>query len=155
MRPLFHPMPRADSQHLQNGGPDAYGLVPERRVSDGSGLPCRATLAMIPEGAPYLVTAYRPFQGLNPYTETGPIFLSADVVPEVTPSPELPAFLTSPDYILRGYDEDERIVYGTGGVVATDRIIARCEELLAMPEVRFVHIRSSRNNCFHCRVELG
>lgn len=155
MRPLFYPLPRADIEHLQNGGADAYGMAPERHVSDGSGLPCRATLTMIPRGAPYLVAAYRPFKGLNPYTETGPIFLGADAVPEVPPSPELPAFLTSLDYIVRGYDMSERIVYGTGGVIATDWIIARCQVLLEMPEVSFVHIRSARNNCFHCRVELG
>jgi hypothetical protein len=67
----------------------------------------------------------------------------------------LPAFLTSPQYILRGYSAEERIVYGTGAVVSTDRIIEACTGLLSRAEVAFVHIRSASNNCFHVRVERG
>mgnify|MGYP002621412547 CR=1 FL=1 len=34
-------------------------------------------LGLVPRGEPYLIVAHRPFDGLNPYTETGPIFVSA------------------------------------------------------------------------------
>ena len=61
--------------------------------------------------------------------------------------------LTSADYIVRGYGADERIIYGTGGVVPTEQIKARAAELLADSAVAFVHIRSAKNNCFQCRVE--
>ena len=67
----------------------------------------------------------------------------------------MPEILASPDYILRGYGADERIVYGTGGVVPTGWIVARAAELLAMAEVDFVHVRSARNNCFQVRIERG
>ena len=53
----------------------------------------------------------------------------------------------------RAHGADERIVYGTGGVVPTGRIVARAEEVLGMPGVDFVHVRSARNNCFQVRVE--
>jgi hypothetical protein len=65
----------------------------------------------------------------------------------------VPEILASSDYIVRGYGADERIVYGTGGVIATGRIVARAAELLGMPGVEFVHVRSARNNCFQVRVE--
>jgi hypothetical protein len=65
----------------------------------------------------------------------------------------VPEILASSDYIVRGYGADERIVYGTGGVVETTAIPARAETLLAMPAVDFVHVRSSRNNCFQLRIE--
>ncbi|MCB1390067.1 MAG: DUF1203 domain-containing protein [Rhodobacteraceae bacterium] len=155
MQPVFLPLPRSVVDHFRAGGADAYGLPPERRRVAGGGVPCRATLRLLPEDAPYLILAHRPFDGLNPYTETGPIFVSAEALPMATPSPDLPPFLTAPDYIVRGYSSDERIVYGTGEVTPTEAIIARCTALLSRPDVAFVHIRSSRNNCFHCRVERG
>ena len=72
----------------------------------------------------------------------------------VAASPEaLAAVLAAPDYIVRGYGADDRIVYGTGGVVATGAIPARAGELLADDRVAYVHVRSARNNCFQCRVE--
>jgi hypothetical protein len=61
--------------------------------------------------------------------------------------------LASPDYIVRGYGADDRIVYGTGGVVATATIPARAGELLADDRVAYVHVRSARNNCYQCRIE--
>lgn len=134
------------------GSPDANGQVPERKVSDGGGAPCRHCLGMIPEGAKMLVLAHRPFPALQPYAEVGPIFLCADDCPRGG-GEALPAMLASPEYIVRGYGADDRIVYGTGGVVATEAIQARAEALLGQAEVAYVHVRSARNNCYQCRID--
>ena len=148
----FEPMDEATAVHFRSGGADSYGNAPERRVSDGAGIPCRRCMRMVGKGEPYLIAAWRPFTRLHAYTETGPVFLHADdCTPSRTEPGGLPDFLASPDYILRGYDADERIVYGTGGVIARDAIPARITELLDAPEVTAVHIRSSRNNCYHCK----
>ncbi len=136
----------------QAGGPDANGQRPERAVSDGDGNPCRHCLKMIPRGAGMLVLAHRPFPAPQPYAEVGPIFLCAD--PCTRGGGEaLPEILASPDYIVRGYGADDRIVYGTGGVVATGAIAARAGEILAEERVAYVHVRSARNNCFQLRIE--
>jgi hypothetical protein len=141
----------------QAGGADANGQAPERMVSDGGGYPCRHCLALIPEGAGVLVLAHRPFPAPQPYAEVGPIFLCADPCEagggEVGGGEDLPAMLTSPDYIVRGYGADDRIVYGTGGVIPTGGIAARAEALFSDPRVSYVHVRSARNNCFQCRIE--
>lgn len=150
----FLPIPTESARAYQAGGVDSYGLLPERRGSDGGGNPCRHCLRMIPEGKGMLVLAHRPFGALQPYAETGPIFLCADAC-EAGGGAELPEILASSDYILRGYGADERIVYGTGGVVETARIPGRAEELLELPGVAFVHVRSARNNCFQVRIERG
>lgn len=73
----FSPIPTDTARALQTGGLDAYGMLPERKLSDGGGNPCRHCLGMIPEGAEMLVLAHRPFPALQPYAETGPIFLCA------------------------------------------------------------------------------
>lgn len=149
----FMPLPTDMVTALRNRQPDAYGLMPERvAASGGTGTPCRHCLRQVPEGAPYLIAAHRPFAGLNPYTETGPIFLCADECPcGGSGFPE--DLLTSPGYIVRGYSADERIVYGTGAVIATPEIEARCLTLFDRPEIAFIHIRSASNNCFLCRAE--
>ena len=137
---------------LQAGGLDANGQLPERKVAEGGGNPCRHCLKLIPEGAGMLVLAHRPFPAPQPYAEVGPIFLCAEPC-EAGGGEDLPAMLAAPDYIVRGYGVDDRIVYGTGGVVATDAIPARAGELLADDRVDYVHVRSARNNCFQCRIE--
>jgi len=148
----FVPIPTETVRAYQAGGVDSYGLLPERRVSDGGGNPCRHCLRMIPEGAGMLVLAHRPFGAVQPYAETGPIFLCADAC-AAGGGAEVPEILASSDYIVRGYGADERIVYGTGGVMPTGQIVARAGELLADPRVAFVHVRSARNNCFQVRIE--
>jgi hypothetical protein len=148
----FTPIPTDLARHYQAGGPDAYGQPPERAVSDGGGNPCRHCLAMIPEGAGMLILAHRPFPALQPYAETGPIFLCAD--PCTAGGGEgFPAILASPDYILRGYSAADRIVYGTGAVVPTARIAVEAATRLADPRVAYVHVRSARNNCFQVRID--
>jgi hypothetical protein len=140
------------ARHYQSGGRDENGQVPERQLATGSGNPCRHCLGMIPEGAGMLVLAHRPFPALQPYAEVGPIFLCAD--PCAAGGGEVrPAMLVSPDYIVRGYGADDRIVYGTGGVVATEAIAARAGALFTDAQVAYLHVRSARNNCYQCRID--
>lgn len=148
----FTAMPTEIARAYQAGAPDAYGSPPERRISTGGGNPCRHCLKMIPEGAGMLVLAHRPFPALQPYAETGPIFLCADDC-EQGGGAVLPEMLASSDYIVRGYGADDRIVYGTGEVAPTPLIPALAATLLTDPRVAYVHVRSARNNCYQCRID--
>ncbi len=146
-------MPTDTVRAYQNGAPDAYGAAPERAVSDGGGNPCRHCLRDIPKDAGMLVLAHRPFEGLHPYAETGPIFLCAEAcargggaaVPEV--------LQTSPDYLLKGYSSDDRIVYGTGAITLSERLSDYAAEVFANPDVAYIHVRSARNNCYQARID--
>ena len=150
----FMPLPTDEVRRLQNGGLDAYGNAPEHRVSDGNGNSCRHCLKKIPEGEAYIVVAHRPFTSLQPYAETGPLFLCAKHCEPAVPDAAVPEILDSDDYIVRGYDRDERIIYGTGAVVPTADIPAFARHLLdTMEEVAFVHVRSAQNNCYQCRID--
>ena len=150
----FAALPTDAVRALQGGGNDAYGFVPERRISDGEGTPCRHCLRTVPAGKAYLILAYRPFPAPQPYAETGPIFLCADACERAPETDALPEILeSSPDYIVRGYGQDDRIVYGTGAVTPTNRICARAHELLEREDIAYVHVRSARNNCYQCRIE--
>lgn len=155
MTALFTPIPTATARALQAGGPDAYGMVPEQRLSDGDGVPCRHCLAMVPAGTPYLVLAYRPFPAPQPYAETGPVFLCADQCQAAEPGSALPDMLDSSQYILRGYDADHHIVYGTGTIVATGDLPGTATALLDRPGIAYAHVRSASNNCFQVAVVKG
>jgi hypothetical protein len=149
----FLAMPTETALAYWNGGGDAYGLPPERHISDGDGVPCRHCLRDVAAGEPYLILAHRPFPRVQPYAETGPIFLHAIPCGSHEASATMPAMLTSRDYIVRGYSAEDRIVYGTGAVVANADIPAYAAELLSRAGIAYLHIRSARNNCYQCRVE--
>lgn len=151
---LFSAMPTADAEALWSGGRDAYGRLPETMISDGPGHPCRHCLRNIGAGEELFVFAYRPFPELQPYAETGPVFLHKQPCQRYSSDEVLPPVLTtSPDFIVRGYGESDRIVYGTGAVTPIDRIPSYAAELLARPDIAYVHVRSARNNCYQCRID--
>jgi hypothetical protein len=135
-----------DAEHYRRGGPDANGQPPERAIAPEPGYPCRNCLCDIEAGAPYLTLAHRPFPAPQPYAEVGPIFLHAG---PCTPGggSEIPEFLDSPAYIVRGYDIADRIVYGTGKVVPTPEIPSYAASLFGDPRVIYAHVRSASNNC--------
>ena len=146
----FHGLPTERVRALQNGACDSNDQTPEHAVSDGDGVPCRHCLRMIGEGEPYLVLANRPFRTVQPYAEVGPIFLHAEPCEPYNGEPDAlpPVLRDSFDFIVRGYGADERIVYGTGGVCPQDEIVDRAAAILGRDDVAFVHVRSSRDNCW-------
>lgn len=149
-------MPTEHARRYRSGGTDAHGRKPERHVSDGDGVPCRHCLRDVAAGEHYLILAYCPFTELQPYAEVGPIFLHADPCGAYRDVDAVPAmYLRGEPRILRGYDRNDRIIYGTGKVVEPDHIAEYAAELLDNPDVAYVHVRSSTNNCFACRIERG
>ena len=150
---IFEAMPTDYARKIQNGGLDVHGQKPDRTVSDGQGNPCRHCLKQVPEGRGMLILAYKPFSGTNAYTETGPIFLcedecarhQGDSVPEITKDAEA--------YLMRGYNEDERIVYGAGDVIAKSDMASYANSLFENPEITEIHVRSKKYNCFQFKIK--
>ncbi|MDP5217584.1 DUF1203 domain-containing protein [Ruegeria sp. 2205SS24-7] len=152
--PRITALPTDQVRAYQSGAPDAYGNAPERAVSTGPGHPCRHCLRNIPEGAEMLILAHMPFTELQPYAETGPIYLCAAPCDRHKDTGALPEILTSsPDYLIKGYGTDDRIVYGTGTIAPTDTLLQAASDIFAKPEVTYIHIRSSRNNCYQARLD--
>lgn len=150
----FSPLPTEQVRALQQGGKDVYGNMPEQRMSDGNGNSCRHCLTNIPQGEPFIIVAHRPFATLQAYAETGPIFLCANPCEPAIAQNSVPEILNEVDYIIRGYDKDERIIYGTGAVIETAKIPLVAQQLYdANDAVDFVHVRSARNNCYQCRID--
>ncbi|MGB7317168.1 MAG: DUF1203 domain-containing protein [Planktotalea sp.] len=145
-------MTTKQARAFQSGALDAYGNPPEKSVSDGAGVPCRHCLKLVPEGAGFLILAYRPFDGLHPYAETGPVFLCQDEC-DAPKNASIPDVLkASPEYLVKGYTADQRIKYGTGAVVPQAATLGKIKELLQQSDLSFVDVRSAKNNCWLARV---
>ncbi len=150
----FIAMSTAEARRFQASGADAYGFTPEHRTSDGDGVPCRHCLQDVAAGEDYLVLAYRPFATLQPYAETGPIFLHAACCERAADSSAIPPMLARRKaHLIKGYGADDRIVYGTGQVVVSGELEAEATKVLERPDVAYVHVRSAVNNCYTCRIE--
>jgi hypothetical protein len=149
----FSALPTDVVRAFQAGQVDAYDNAPEHAVSDGLGNPCRHCLKNVPKGAGMLILAHRPFKGLHPYAETGPVFLCADPC-ERGGGDTLPAVLqSSPTYLVKGYSADDRIVYGTGAIVPSDQITSHTAQIFEDPKVTHAHVRSASNNCYLARID--
>ena len=116
-------------ERIRAGGPDANGQPALVRVAEGVANPCCHCLGLIEEGAAKHVLSYRPFGHLQPYAESGPIFLHHAPC-ERYDSDALPAWFDFLDpAIVRGYDADDWIRYDTGNVVRGAELRAACETI--------------------------
>ncbi len=150
----FVSLPTEIASTYQAGGLDANGQKPERHISDGDGVPCRHCQQDVAAGEPYLILNHRPFPAPQPYAETGPIFLHADECPRYPEVEALPpVFAVRKLFLIKGYNADDRIVYGTGTLVPPSELNEAAAKILARDEVAYVHARSAFNNCFQCRIE--
>lgn len=153
-RPLkYIALSNSEVQRLGSGGPDANGQHPEVSISDGEGNPCRYCLGEIVQGESMLILAHRPFQSLQAYAEPGPIFLCAKDCERHPEASGVPDQYRDREMLIRGYDRNERIVYGTGRVIDMTLIETEANQLFENDKLCFIHVRSPTNNCFHFRIE--
>lgn len=145
-------IPTEETIGFKNLEPDANGQKPVEMISDGKSNPCRHCLGLIEKGDAMLLLAFRPFDQLQPYAETGPIFLHKDSC-ERYDSDVMPAWF---DYfdpaLIRGYNEQHYIRYETGQTLAGKDLAIACRSILSDASIAYVHIRS-KFNCFQCRVD--
>ena len=152
MKFVVRGLPTDQVDAIRQGRGDANDQPALKRRAEGAANPCRHCLQLIAEGDDKLVLSWRPFDSIQPYAESGPIFLHATACTRYE-SDRLPGwFGFLQPALVRGYGEDDWIRYETGDVVAGSDLGAACQTILADPAVSYVHIRS-KFNCFQCRVD--
>jgi len=152
---VYTAMPTEMAEAYRAGAPDANGRPAERGMAGADGgLPCRHCMRDIVDGEEYLLLAYRPFDGDHPYAEVGPIFLHAGPCERHAGHDDLPPVVAArPQALVRGYNTDDRIVYGTGKSMPVADLTAYAEALFARPDIAYLHLRSATNSCYTCRVD--
>jgi hypothetical protein len=154
MKIEFSALTAPAAEYYRSDQHDANGQPPEHHISDGGGNPCRHCLNDIPAGKPMLVLSHRPFKSTQPYSEIGPIFLCANACPRHPNGSNLPPVIASRDQVLiRGYDEFDRIVGGSGHLINTPQLIEHCLNLFEQSHIAYIHLRSAANGCYQCCVD--
>lgn len=147
-------LPTSEVKKIRRNLSDANDQPLETKISDGKANPCRHCLQMIEEGEEFYVLAHRPFNTAQPYAEMGPIFLHKKECEPYVDTGSTPSALSNKEtLIVRGYDKDERIVYGTGEVVPREHLRSFANTILSIKEVEFVHVRSANNHCYQARID--
>ena len=143
----------AVADEMRGASRDPYGneLHPETQTIPGN--PCRHCLRRATVGERLVLFSYSPFQTRNPYKEVGPIFVHADGCSRYTQNGRLPEDFSNRPIVLRGYDGRQRIA--RVAVVVDGSTEGRIEELLADPEIAYVHARSFTHGCYLFRVDRG
>jgi len=100
-----------------------------------------------------LILAARPFPSPQPFAEMGPIYLCADQCIRWSGVGCPPVLTSSARYLMRGYSYADRIVSGTGDVIAVDQMEAQATDLLRTDNVAYIHVRSATNNCYLARID--
>ena len=121
----FVALPTDIADAYRRGAPDANGQTSERRSAETSGLPCRHCLSDVTEGE--------------------------ERYPQISDLPA--AFLVRAQMMMRGYNSEQRIVYGTGAVVPTHVLVSAAAPTFEDSDISFIHVRSASNGCFQCLIE--
>lgn len=136
---------------MRNASQDAYGNAIDAETQTAPGNPCRHCLRRANAGERLVLFSYSPFDTRNPYKEVGPIFVHADGCPRYPQDDRLPEDSLNRPITLRGYDAAQRIAQVA--VVVDGTTERRVEELLADPDIAFIHARSFTHGCFLFRVD--
>jgi hypothetical protein len=141
----------AVADEMRNASQDAYGNALQAETQNAPGNPCRHCLRRAKQGERLVLFSHSPFDTRNPYKEVGPIFVHADGCPRYAQTGRLPEDFLNRPIVLRGYDARQRIA--EVAVVVDGSTERRVEELLADPNVAFVHARSFTHGCYLFRVD--
>lgn len=117
---------------------------------DGERHQCRACLELSREDETVLLASLTPFESVQPYAETGPVFLHERACAFTQPENAWPSeFPRSP--VLRAYSAKDEIV--DAALVGDRRVEDAVGALLAREDVAYVHARNAAYGCYMFRVE--
>lgn len=140
------PIPTETLRRIRERGIDDLGNPVMSEVTTEDGFPLRCCLRDSVAGERVAAIGYNPFQWSGPYAETGPVFIHADECPGYHDRHRYPAGFRHRQQIFRAYGPDRRIVDAV--IVAGADAEPALAELLARPDVEFVHSRNVAYGCY-------
>lgn len=115
------------------------------------GFPCRVSLEDAPVGEELLLLNFEHQSGRTPYRASGPIFVRRGIAQAKRLVGELPSYLTLRLLSVRAYDDADMMV--AAEVVEGRDAAPLFGQLLARPDVRYLHVHFAKRGCFACRVD--
>lgn len=147
------PMPTETARRWRETGLDDFGNRLLRRVSTGSGGPCRHCLRNAAAGEAVLLGSYRLAAPTGIYWTPSPIFLHADGCSAYDGTDEIAEIVRTSLVSVRAYDADQMVLYDLGHVAEGKAADAPLARALADPRTSFVNIHTAKPGCLLCRVE--
>jgi len=151
MNIVYLPIRQAYADRIRQVMKDDFGHPVEESIARETGYgPCRCCLKQFQPGEKRLLFSYAPVGGDNPYNETGPVYIhehclsysnTADF-PEEVKNGRLPIHL-----VLRCYNHQKRMIRARF-VKDNKGVESMIAELLADPQIEFIHIRNATYQCF-------
>ena len=128
-----------------------YGHPAHVEVATGYG-PCRRCLRDFKVGKEHrILFTYDPFHELKVHPLPGPIFIHAEACPRFTDEGTFPEDLRSHRLTFAVYGAQRALLCEK--MVENGEVDATIDELLAWPELRFIHVRDTEAGCYDLRIE--
>ncbi|MGI5131187.1 DUF1203 domain-containing protein [Pseudonocardia sp. CA-107938] len=142
-----HAIPSDELAQLRRTGRDVAGNAPQPFAATGS--PLRCCLRPATPDDDVVLISHAPLREQSPWREVGPVFVHAGPCPGYDEGSGLPSELRTGPRVLRGYHSDGSLDYDAIRTVGEGEDIAPAlDELLAVPGLREVHVRSATAQCF-------
>ena len=147
------PIPAETLRRIRERGIDDLGNPVVAEVDAEGGSPLRCCLRDAAAGERVAAIGYNPFPWSGPYAETGPVFIHPEECPGYHELNSYPAGFRHRQQIFRAYSAQHRIV--AAEIVAGADAEQVLSELLAKPDVDFVHSRNVAYGCYMFTVRRG
>jgi hypothetical protein len=149
-----HAIPSEELAQVRRQGRDVAGNVPTPFAAVGSPLRCCLRLATADDEV--VLISHAPLRERSAWREVGPVFVHAGPCPGYDEHAGLPPEVRTGPRVLRGYRVDGSLDYDAIRTVAAGADIEPAlAELLAVPGLREVHVRSAVEQCFTYLVRPG
>ena len=144
---------------LRTQGHDDHGHPWTHRIDPEGGAPLRCCLRDSRPGEAITLISYAPVRNAveaeaGPYDEVGPVFVHADACEGPARVDRYPPAWIDRPQVLRSYRADGTIAGGVRLEPGDDRDAA-ARELLAEPDVAFVHSRNVVYGCYMLEIRRG
>jgi hypothetical protein len=145
-------IPPTTLRRLRAQGHDDHGHPWQPRVDDAGGAPLRCCLRDSRPGESVVLISYAPLRAADavdagPYDEVGPVFVHAEECAGPDDDRTYPVGWVDRPQVLRAYHSDGTIAGGVRLDPGADRAAA-ATELLADPDIAFVHSRNVVYGCY-------
>jgi Protein of unknown function (DUF1203) len=155
----IHAIPPSTLRRIRAQGHDDHGHRWEPRIDPDGGAPLRCCLRDSRPGEVVALVSYAPVRAAvtvdaGPYDEVGPVFVHAGECAGPVDAASYPEQWAARPQVLRTYRADGSIAGGVRLEPGVDRNAA-ATELLADPDVAFIHSRNVVYGCYMLEIRRG
>jgi hypothetical protein len=144
--PLPTEVAQAARRAAAAGAPDHAVIT----ADSPSQFPCRHCLHWARPGERVILFPYASVPPGHPYSETGPIFVHAEMCDRYAATEEYPADFRK-GRVFRAYNAEHEMIDAEVANGAEPEVVI--EKLLKNPETAFVHVRSVTRGCYTFGIE--